>query len=151
MIANFLYLFLISSFIEHFTSPGLVHLNIQVYIYIVLIKTKVSLKECAVHKSFCSWWIIQDLRLERFEGALQCPLLVGLGFVLVVHTQKLISQIVQPQHIGMGVIHGPAVTEKQRMKKEQWESSILHLELKNCNYLSVWGWSTHLFSFFIRR
>lgn len=99
----------------------------------MLIKTNVSLKELAVRKSFCSRRIIQYLRLERFEGALQCPLLVGLGFVFVAHAQKLISQIVQPQHIGMGIIRGPAVTEKERMKKknENHQSFIMNERILN--------------------
>lgn len=114
MIAHFLYLF---SIFFYRTLEQLSLVTNYTGLYIVLIKTNVSLKELAVHKSFCSWRIIQYLRLERFEAALQCPLLVGLGFVFVAHAQKLISQIVQPQHIGMGIIRGPAVTEKERMKK----------------------------------
>lgn len=51
--------------------------------------------------------------MEGAQAALKRPRLGSLSAALVLHPQQLVRQVVQPQHISVGVVLAPAIAARE--------------------------------------
>ena len=77
-----------------------------------------SVEQAAVLKHVRGRLEGQQVPVESTQAALERPRLGSLSAALILHPQQLVCQVVQPQHISVGVVLTPFITARERERED---------------------------------